>query len=450
MRRQQKKKAEDFVHVLFGNQAGLKQAVEKKNISQAMDCLRQCQQVAIELGTLIESTEGEGFVTVNMLEDYCESAYQLYETLNARRTINDQSQDAMWRQLEKIKHSVATEIEERVEAVFLPYKVSMWDSLESVWKAADQDPHCDAYVIPIPYYDQKSDKSDGELHYEGDQYPDYVPITRYDAYDFEKRRPDMIFIHNPYDQYNYATSVEPFFYAKNLKKYTDRLVYIPYFIFGEISLDNEADIERVKDYCITAGVLNADRVIVESEEIRKIYIDIWTETIGENSRRLWETKILALGSPKIDKIANTKKEDLHIPTEWLDIIQKRDGDWKKIVLYNTSIRALLQADEHMLIKKMEQVFETFKHRQAEVALIWRPHPLIPAMIKASRPELWEAYDKLVQDYRAEGWGIYDDSGDVDRAVVVSDAYYGDDSSVALLAQERGKPVRIQYIPPAKD
>lgn len=191
-------------------------------------------------------------------------------------------------------------------------------------------------------------------------------------------------------------------------------------------------------------------MIVESEEIRKIYIDIWTETIGENSRRLWETKILALGSPKIDKIANTKKEDLHIPTEWLDIIQKIDGDWKKIVLYNTSIRALLQADGHMLIKKMKQVFETFKHRQAEVALIWRPHPLIPAMIKASRPELWEAYDKLVQDYRTEGWGIYDDSGDVDRAVVVSDAYYGDDSSVALLAQERGKPVRIQYVPPAKD
>ena len=29
----------------------------------------------------------------------------------------------------------------------------MWDSLESVWQAADADPDCDAYVVPIPYYD---------------------------------------------------------------------------------------------------------------------------------------------------------------------------------------------------------------------------------------------------------------------------------------------------------
>ena len=41
-----------------------------------------------------------------------------------------------------------------MEAIFLPYKASMWDSLESVWKAADADPECDAYVIPIPYYDK--------------------------------------------------------------------------------------------------------------------------------------------------------------------------------------------------------------------------------------------------------------------------------------------------------
>lgn len=50
-------------------------------------------------------------------------------------------------------------MEERREVVFLPYKASMWDSLESVWKAADEDPNCDAYVVPIPYYDRNSDGS---------------------------------------------------------------------------------------------------------------------------------------------------------------------------------------------------------------------------------------------------------------------------------------------------
>ena len=56
-----------------------------------------------------------------------------------------------------------------------------------------------------------------------------MPVVRYEEYDFEKRRPDMIFIHNPYDEYNYVTSVHPFFYSQSLKQFTDLLVYIPYY-----------------------------------------------------------------------------------------------------------------------------------------------------------------------------------------------------------------------------
>ena len=46
---------------------------------------------------------------------------------------------------------------DRLCFVFLPYKVSMWDSMETVWKAADKDPDCDAYVVPIPYFDKDQD-----------------------------------------------------------------------------------------------------------------------------------------------------------------------------------------------------------------------------------------------------------------------------------------------------
>ena len=93
----------------------------------------------------------------------------------------------------------------RIEAVFLPYKAAMWDSLESVWKEAEADPDCDAYVVPIPYYDKKPDGSFGEKHDESGLYPEYVPIVKYDAYDFAFHKPDIIFIHNPYDGGNYVT-----------------------------------------------------------------------------------------------------------------------------------------------------------------------------------------------------------------------------------------------------
>lgn len=52
----------------------------------------------------------------------------------------------------------------------------MWDSLESVWKAADEDEFCDAYVVPISYYDENPDGSFREMYYEGNEYPDDVPI----------------------------------------------------------------------------------------------------------------------------------------------------------------------------------------------------------------------------------------------------------------------------------
>lgn len=122
----------------------------------------------------------------------------------------------------------------------------MWDSLESVWKAEDEDLECDAYVVPIPYYDKNPDGSFKEMHYEGNLYPDYVTITKYDEYDFEDQKPDMIFIHNPYDEWNHVTSVHPFIYSANLKKLTNKLVYISYFILRGIEPDNKEAVKRME------------------------------------------------------------------------------------------------------------------------------------------------------------------------------------------------------------
>ena len=38
------------------------------------------------------------------------------------------------------------------QILFLPYKASMWDSMESVYLAAVQDPSCEALVMPITYF----------------------------------------------------------------------------------------------------------------------------------------------------------------------------------------------------------------------------------------------------------------------------------------------------------
>lgn len=445
MRKAQKKMALEFIQTLYQAHDQIRSMINRKETSGAMNLLEQCQDGAIQLGGLIEQEEGESFVTVDLLEAYCEIIYQIHENVGTSGNENgDKAFRLLRKQLIQVENSIKNDIKQKIEAVFLPYNASMWDSLESVWKAADEDENCDAYVIPIPYYDKNPDGSFKEEYWEGDRYPDYVPITKYDAYDFAERRPDMIFIHNPYDNCNLVTSVHPFFYSKNLKQFTDKLIYIPYFILDEISPDNQQAVENMQHFCTVPGVLNADNTIVQSEDMRRIYINVLAKSVGENTRGYWENKISGLGSPKVDKVLNTKKEDLQISKEWMSIIQKPDGSWKKVVFYNTSIGALLQHERKML-EKMKDVFKTFKESRNDVALLWRPHPLIKATIESMRPQLWKEYKELVEWYREERWGIYDDSADMNRAVTLSDAYYGDESSVLRLFYNTKKQAMVQDV-----
>lgn len=450
MKKAQKEQAEKIIRLLEQVHSGIKKAVERGQSETAMELLSQCQESAIELGESIEEVEGEGFVTVSLLENYCEAVYQAYTQISQVKGVNAlKVQKNLGKALVCVSNSIKNDIKIRKEVVFLPYKACMWDSLESVWKAAEEDEDCDVYVIPIPYYDKNPDGSFREMHYEGEQYPDYVPVTWYEDYDFGEHQPDVIFIHNPYDECNYVTSVHPFFYSKNIKRFTEKLVYVPYFILEEPEPEKKESVEGMAHFCTLPGVIHADRVIVQSENMRRVYIDVMTEFTAKSGKvnksdnqRYWEKKILGLGSPKVDKILNTKKEDLEIPKEWMKWIEKPDGSWKKVVLYNTSVTALLENADKML-EKMEYVFRIFKEYQGEIVLLWRPHPLIKATIESMRPQLWNKYSCLLQKYYEEGWGIYDDTADLDRAIEISDAYYGDASSVIQLCQEKNKPVMLQ-------
>lgn len=231
MKRADKQQAEEVADLLKNTHTLIKKMLDAKNHPAALELLEQCQSCAISLGERIEAVEGEKCPVIPYLESYCESVYQTYEKVRQPSLLNtNEIHNILAKELIRIRNSIKRDIHVRKEAVFLPYKASMWDSLESIWEAAEEDLECDTYVIPIPYYEKNPDGTFGKLHYEGSEYPDYVPVTYYKDYPFAERQPDIIFIHNPYDEYNYVTSVHPFFYARNLKQYTDKLVYVLYFI----------------------------------------------------------------------------------------------------------------------------------------------------------------------------------------------------------------------------
>jgi hypothetical protein len=338
----------------------------------------------------------------------------------------------------KLKITFDSEVKANREALFLPYKASMWDSLESIYLAAKEDPNWDALVMPIPYYDKKDGKLT-EMHWEI-SYPKNIPLTDWQKYNIEERHPDIIFIHNPYDGYNIVTSVHPDFYSEKLRNFTDCLVYVPYFVGSGLNV--------AEHFCTVPGCIFAHKVIVQTEEERKIYVRTYKEFAKRNRvpERFEQigSKFLALGSPKLDKAITAKREDYEIPADWEKLICN-----KKVVFYNTSIGALLEhsqvgADPRVCpyLRKVRSVFEFFR-KQNDAVLLWRPHPLLESTIKSMRPWLEREYAEIVREYKSGGYGIYDDSEDLNRAIALSDMYYGDGSSVAKLFEVAGKPVTLQ-------
>lgn len=426
----------------------LQQLLLTQNTDNIIELLTECQNCAIETGNKIEQIYGETPATIHALEVYCEYVYQLAQSIDIP-VFMIQKYQQLCQQISIIKTNFEKEIPDKKEIVFFPYKASMWDSLESIYMTAKEDSECDVYCVPIPYYEKNPDKSFGEMHYEINEYPPNIKVTHYTNYNYMERKPDTIYIHNPYDSWNHVTSVHPDFYCKNLAKYTDNLVYIPYFILNEIDPSNQAAIDGMKHFCFLPGTIYSHQIIVQSENMKQIYVNEFIKQAKEyglsghyTDPEVQKERFLGLGSPKLDKVASTIKENLRFPKEWLSIISKPDGTYKKIILYNTSISAFLRNTDNML-NKIKDTLEFFQKETESIALLWRPHPLMESTVKSMHPELWTEYHNIVEKYKQENWGIYDDTADLNRAISLSDCYYGDPSSVVQLYKKTKKPIMIQ-------
>lgn len=312
----------------------------------------------------------------------------------------------------KIEEEIAS-IPSKTLHLFLPYKASMWDSMESVYFAALQDPSCEALVMPITYY-EKEDGKFGKRINERAEFPREIE-TIDEGFSLEEAQPDVIYIHNPYDDKNILTSVDPRYYSFHLKDYTENLVYIPYYTtmgkagFGSLFMP-------VYRY--------VHHIVVQSEEHKQRL----PKEVQEKAR--------ILGSPKLDRALAYSQNPPKIPEDW-----KRIAGGRKIYYYNTVIEEMLGNPESFL-QKMEEVFSLFKENP-KYCLLWRPHPLLESSFLAVGTAYKKRFLELKLRYLTEEIGIYDSSAEPERAVALSSVYLGDEtSSMAALFLAEGKPLFI--------
>ena len=417
MRKIQKEQALEYIKLLDEVHEEVKKAIDSGRKEEALGLLQQCQEGAIQLGEFVESIEGEGTSCVSLLEKYCEFVFGIYEEINQGKFLNIHK---VYKNLQKqrlhIENSIKKDIPERKEIVFLPYKASMWDSLESIWMAANEDENCDAYVVPIPYYDKNPDGTLGQLHYEGLDFPEDVPILWYEDYNLAQRRPDVIYIHNPYDEWNHVTTVHPDYYSSALKKYTDLLIYVPYYA-------SAGGMSEAQSLC--PAYIHADYIVIQAEKYKQFFDPM-----------IPEKKFLVMGSPKFDKVIRLCNNPPEVLDEW-----KVKMEGKKVYFYNTSIHGML-ADTKRFLMKMEYVFKCFEGRK-DACIIWRPHPLLESTFTSMRAGYKPIYDELKRKFLQSDFGIYDDTPDITHTIAHCDAYIGDSgTSVTSLFGIVGKPLFI--------
>ncbi len=286
------KPIEDFVQAAKKAHYVLPGLIQTNDTDTARRLLESCQQSAVLVGTALEETGWNVSATVGLLEEYCAAVGIIYETLpapGAKTDINCKCLDGL---LTCIGESSEHDVQHRKEVVFLVWKTSLWPGFEPCWKQAESDPDCDVYVIPVPcFYRNRETDGVSSAYCESQPLPDYVAVTDYRSYDPAIRQPDVIFIQNPYDEYNMTLTTHPSFYSRVLTQYTDQLVYIPPFALDEEYMDDPKTAAHMKYYAAMPGVIHADTVIVPSETVRLAYIHFLTETAGEIPAHIWEEKI---------------------------------------------------------------------------------------------------------------------------------------------------------------
>ncbi len=300
-----------------------------------------------------------------------------------------------------------------MEMIFLPYQIAMWDSMESVWRAAVEDDHYDVYVIPIPYYEKNPDSSLGQMHYDGNEYPEDVSIVPWEDYDFEIRKPQIAFVHNPYDEYNYVTSVHPSFYSNTLKLHVRTLVYLPYYYSNKLIPEEHLQLPAYE---------NVDFIITQSNLIK-----------GQMAKKLPSSKLISLGTAKLDRLLYFQQQK-KIPDEIVRFIGER-----KAVLLNTSISSVLAYNE-LVFNKINYIINLLNNRK-DIILIWRPHPLLESTLLSMRPNLYLLYLKIKTSFINNKIGLFDYGMDLDMVVSLSDAYIGEEtSSMVTMFASLGKPI----------
>ena len=434
----------------------LRSSAEVVNEDTTMTLLQDCQDAAIEIGNLIESILGEGTKTVGLLEEYCELVFACGEDFSTENLL------ALDKKLMEIVDSVREDIpknagtslstleevvqkrlkeRERPLVIFMVTKESEWKYVADQYNKYRQDRDADVYVMPIPYYTKSILGKITDEQYEYDKFDPKLPLIKHEQFDLQTAHPDKIIIQNPFDDTDFAHTIAPAYYSSRIKNYTDELIYIPPFVTDEFIEGDSRCVKFMRHYVTVPGVVNADKIFVQSSNIRDRYIARLVEMAGEDSRSIWEEKVSVYEFAE-NIMKDITKDEVSYPQAWAPIIKDETGKYKKIMLCVISAGAVYSHIDK-IFDKIDNTLSVFAENKEKLTLILNVdanvYDAIDSSDKANRDKIRE----YIKSAKESDWYIYCDEDDLDKAILIADGFYGDGCIPAIRCRELGKPVMLQ-------
>lgn len=412
-------------------------------MDEFVNVLGDCQNVAIEIGNTIEEKLCKNTETVSKLENYCEL---LYLVSQGEKQIDDELFSELEGFVDTFENQIEHEFMNKKKIVFIPFSSEHWNVFDKVYRMLDSDENNDVSVIPAPYFykDEYSEEKKDAMVYDLD-YPEDVNVVSYEKYNFEANHPDEIYIQCPFDEYNWGFSLHPFFYSTNIKQYCDKLIFIPYLLMGEVGKKDDRFLKMLMEFVNMPGVVHADEIYAQSAKMVDVYVKLLTEFSGKEYEKSWEKKVRDIHTlcPEWNEVWKPNKLECTIPETWRKFFKENNAKDKRIVTFYVSASSIASKGKAML-KKIEDVLEKMRRRD-DLIVIFRPDVNIRKIFRKEKPEIWREYSRIVEKFKADNYGIFDDTNNENTSVYVSDAIYGSGGSLLYKAKIQKKQVMVLEI-----
>ena len=402
--------------------------VKSGNVNPAAELLGKCQNLAVSLGTFMENSMPESSDLVHLLEDYCELIFESSEAWN------EESRNLLDSSIEESEEAIRVYFrDKKKEVLFIVTKADHWNYLKPLYDNYISMDNTDVYVLPVTY--QIADKVIGinsEERNDAGLLPKDLKTVSYDAYDIDKRHPDVIVTGYLYDGWGATMDVPEIYYSENLRSRTDELIDVPCFDVDPPINDNDKALTAIKVMVEQPAILYSDRVVVKSEKMRNCYIDSLTAISGH--AEYWMKKIQVI---EFLSESNTTDES-ELPDDWKNKLFGR-----KTLLFGFD-GAFLMENGRKAIEKLKESMNTINEASESIVCVFSPSGDIYE-IENINPELWAEYNEFIDSLNGSKDVIIDyDHEAIDHLDRVS-GYYGTPGELAHRCRNLRKPVMLMKI-----